>query len=394
MRRRMMAVLLSMTLVFGATGCGSRTTKVSLGKDSEITEEKNTKKEEKTDKETEKEEKEKKETGKSESEEKETKDEQLGKDTQIDENHLIARVNYYDSDGLLLYYETFTYFDDGLMCSSTMHSINYYSDNLSYPDNEYSMIYQYDENGEMTLCMLDALSGSGMYDADTGKVVMGYEYDDEGNSTEIFIYPYEETIEEERFGVDPSKTEILTGGARVFNTTQCKEWAGTYLDMMGKVEAADEVTDMTVCRLMYINDDDIPELWIDYGYGYAGAEVCTVNGDEVDEVWFNHGYAYYVERENSIYICQGHMGDYADDIYEINNGKYCHVAGGTYVESEERNWDEAPVLIYHWNDKEVTEQEYEESLKKAFDDSREFDSDEDVLTFEQCLNLMEYLESR
>lgn len=394
MRRKIIAVLLSMTLALGVTGCGSRSVKVGSEDDSKVTGEKNNKKEKETEKKEDKKKENKEEDTEKENKEKETKDEQSEKEDVADVNHLTSRVNYYDSDGLLLYYETFTYFDDGLLCSSTMHSMNYYSDDLSYPDTEYSMMYQYDDEGELTSCMLDGLSGSGMYDADTGKVVMDYKYDDDGNSTEIFIYPYEETIEEERFGVDPSKTEILTGGARVIDTTQCKEWAEPYYDMISQVKDEDELTDITKCRLIYINDDDVPELWIDYGYGYAGAKICTVNGDEVDEVWFSHGYAYYVERENSVYISQGHMGNYADDIYEIQNGKYHRITGGTYAESGDWIEDEGPVMTYYWENEEVTEQEYEDHLEKAFDHTREFDSDEDVLSFDQCLNLMEYLKNR
>ena len=115
MRRKIIAVLLSMTLALGVTGCGSRSVKVGSEDDSKVTGEKNNKKEKETEKKEDKKKENKEEDTEKENKEKETKDEQSEKEDVADVNHLTSRVNYYDSDGLLLYYETFTYFDDGLL---------------------------------------------------------------------------------------------------------------------------------------------------------------------------------------------------------------------------------------------------------------------------------------
>ena len=43
----------------------------------------------------------------------------------------ISRINYYDADGKLIYYDSYAYYDNGLLCSTTLHSVDYY-DTVSY----------------------------------------------------------------------------------------------------------------------------------------------------------------------------------------------------------------------------------------------------------------------
>ena len=58
---------------------------------------------------------------------------------------------------------------------------------------------------------------------------------------------------------------------------------------------------MTEVRFLDINDDGQPELWLDYGYGYAGGEVFTTDGSTTDKVYLSHGAAYTIPGSNLLH---------------------------------------------------------------------------------------------
>ena len=49
------------------------------------------------------------------------------------------------------------------------------------------------------------------YNDETGEFVLDYDYDADGNSTPLIIYPKEESIEQEKFHVDPSRGQKMDG---------------------------------------------------------------------------------------------------------------------------------------------------------------------------------------
>ena len=65
----------------------------------------------------------------------------------------ISRINYYDADGKLIYYDSYAYYDNGLLCSTTLHSVDYYDNGNgeqdSYTGNEYTFLYLYDADGNI-----------------------------------------------------------------------------------------------------------------------------------------------------------------------------------------------------------------------------------------------------
>lgn len=66
------------------------------------------------------------------------------------------------------------------------------------------------------------------------------------------------------------------------------EWANIFLKDVCGGEAP---TDMTSARFLYVDDDHVPELWMDYGYGYAGGEVFTAESGASDKVYISQGSA-------------------------------------------------------------------------------------------------------
>ena len=247
----------------------------------------------------------------------------------------ISRINYYDADGKLIYYDSYAYYDNGLLCSTTLHSVDYYDNGNgeqdSYTGNEYTFLYLYDADGNIKTTMPGSLTIADNYNDETGEFVLDYDYDEDGNSTPLIIYLKEESIEQEKFHVDPSKTERIYGAAPILPTRAENGWTSSYLN---EIFSQDAPTDMTEVRFLDINDDGQPELWLDYGYGYAGGEVFTTDGSTTDKVYLSHGAAYTIPGSNLLHTTGGHMGGYYDEIYKIENGKFTTVAKGSYGETE------------------------------------------------------------
>lgn len=304
----------------------------------------------------------------------------------------IIRKNYYDHNGTLIYYDSYAYYDNGLLCSTTLHSVNYMSSGSPYIGTEYTFLYLYDEKGDLKDTVLGALTISDWYNENTGEIILGYEYDTNGKSTKICIYPKTESIEQEKFEVDPSKTEEVYGKTSTISTDTSDGWAAAYLN---SVFANEEPTDMTSCRLIYVDSNTIPELWIDYGYGYAGAEVYTTNGNDTSSIYISHGGAEWIENRNLLLVSGGHMDVYYDEVYRIQDGTFVSIGAGDYgaVDSSIIQYDEHgnPRYDYYWAGAKVTQNEYEQNLNAIFDRRNIADIYQNIYTYDQCKVLLQSL---
>ena len=335
-----------------------------------------------------------KETAKSAGEAEGSGEEKAGTEGNSGSENEISRINYYDFDGNLIYYESYAYYDNGLLCSTTLHSVNYYDNGEgaeeSYVGDDYTFLYLYDADGNVKDTMLGSLTIADNYDESTGRMILDYDYDADGNSSEVVIYPKEESIEQEKFHVDASRTEKIYGEAPVIPMRAENGWVSSYLN---EIFAGEAPTDMTKARFMDVNDDGQPELWMDYGYGYAGGEVFTTDGSTTDKVYLSHGAAYTISGSNLLHTTGGHMGGYYDEIYKIENGKFATVAKGSYGETEDQQTDENGELIYsyYWNGEDVSEEQYEQNLKEFSDQDQTEDIYQNIYTFEQSKALLQQM---
>lgn len=333
-----------------------------------------------------------KETAKSAGEAEGSGEEKTGTEGNRGSENEISRINYYDFDGNLIYYESYAYYDNGLLCSTTPHSVDYYDNGEGaeepYVGDDYTFLYLYDADGNVKDTMLGSLTIADNYDESTGRMILDYDYDADGNSGEVVIYPKEESIEQEKFHVDASRTEKIYGEAPVIPTRAENGWASSYLN---EIFAGEAPTDMTKARFMDVNDDGQPELWMDYGYGYAGGEVFATDGSTTDKVYLSHGAAYTIRGSNLLYTAGGHMGGYYDTVYQLENGKFVTVAEGSYGETEDmqRDGNDEPVYEYYWNGNQVEKDQYEQNLKNVFDKEKAEDNNQNIYTFEQCRALLQ-----
>lgn len=135
------------------------------------------------------------------------------------------------------------------------------------------------------------------------------------------------------------------------------------------LESADFL-DLFTYSLIYVNDDEIPELAMDSGFSAGGTLILTCGNGQVDEWMARRGNFDYIERGNQIHNPGGLMGTYYDRIATIENGVWVDAAEGNYgdppegvVQDEEGNF----VYEYFWEEEPVTEEEYVERLNAVYD---------------------------
>ena len=148
-------------------------------------------------------------------------------------------------------------------------------------------------------------------------------------------------------------------------------WRKAYLDYLEENPAEDGGYSYA---LIYVDDDDIPELVVDTGFEAGGCQIVTYHDGATDVLQTSRLYFTYIEKKNKLNNCDGHMGYYYDIIYSIEDGKWTVIFDGEYsgFEDEENvDYDEETgryrCTDYLVDGKETDEAGYNKALKKAYD---------------------------
>lgn len=166
------------------------------------------------------------------------------------------------------------------------------------------------------------------------------------------------------------------------------EWKKLYIDHVNN-----NFLDDPTCAnyaLVYIDDDDIPELFVDYGFTYAGAEICTISNGEVKAM--NKGLfdLNYIKHGNLFSISGGRQGVYFDYIYTIKDGEFTILHDGEYGDLDNSNpqIDSEGNLIYQysWDKMKVSENEYKASLTAVFKNSKTLNGYDNTFSFDEIIN--------
>lgn len=124
-------------------------------------------------------------------------------------------------------------------------------------------------------------------------------------------------------------------------------------------------------KLININGDDIPELYIDYGVTAYGSVICSyANGRLIEQYLYVAGLSY-IEGENLFRDTGGHMDVYYDKIYTIQDGQFVLLYSGNYgaENNADIQLDESgrPIYSYYWNGSQVSsEEEYMNLLNQVY----------------------------
>lgn len=145
---------------------------------------------------------------------------------------------------------------------------------------------------------------------------------------------------------------------------------------------------MEIYKLVNINNDSIPELYINFGSTAGGDVICTYyDGKVLEQPMWNYGFSY-IEGQNIFRDAGGHMDVYHDKIYSIENDQFVLLHEGNYGAADNSHVqfdsDGYPIYDYYWDGTEVSsETEYMILLNEVYNaqqaitpfDGAEYDSE-------------------
>lgn len=146
-------------------------------------------------------------------------------------------------------------------------------------------------------------------------------------------------------------------------------------------------------RLIDVNGDSVPELYRLGGSTASGDSLCTVyNGKLVELHGWNYGFSA-VPKKNSVCESGGHMDEYHDKIYSIENGAFVLKHDGEYgaPDNSHVQVDASgnPIYIYKWDGAAVTKSVYNADLNAAFDSASAVKAYADTYSADQMIKIIE-----
>ncbi|WP_024865661.1 C-type lectin domain-containing protein [Butyrivibrio sp. FCS014] len=154
------------------------------------------------------------------------------------------------------------------------------------------------------------------------------------------------------------------------------EWSKAYAEYLRTgaeyISFADGGSELSY-TLIYLDDDDIPELFIDTGVEASGQMVVTYYDGKVVDQYLSRIGSQYIEKSGLIYTDTGHMDYYPISITKLENGVFSEIASGVKYVSEE-DYDKMGedenypyTLTYEWGEETVTEEEFNAHVAEYYD---------------------------
>ncbi len=170
-----------------------------------------------------------------------------------------------------------------------------------------------------------------------------------------------ETIES---GTESGEDSLTTDEHTMNNSGN--DWRAAYVKYL---EDFGETAEGCTYSLIYVDEDEIPELVIDTGFEAGGCRILTYHEKIVDVLQTGRLYFDYIEKGNLLCNSDGHMRYYFDCVFTIEDGKWVCVGEGEYGDSEDGvQFDENGdfIYVYSWQGEAMDEQEYNRRLSEIY----------------------------
>lgn len=178
------------------------------------------------------------------------------------------------------------------------------------------------------------------------------------------------TVEQILQGMMHGFDDGTVDSANVNRTKDSEAWKQAYIDRINQ-EANDSAHGTSgTYMLIDIDGNDIPEVYTRWSSEAEGGDVYSYAQGKVIEQSIDRSGFSYIEGQSLFMNYGGVMGNYFNLVYSIENGRFVEVANGQYVEENNNgNWS----YRYYWDDKEVSESEYADTLNDVYDTSQAVD---------------------
>ena len=161
---------------------------------------------------------------------------------------------------------------------------------------------------------------------------------------------------------DEESTENSTDTSKTVDTS---EWKTAYLNFLEQ-----EKDSHCSYALVYIDGDDIPELYLSGIDEATGDSVCTYKNGAVIEQQLNRiGGGWYIEKSGNVINQNGKMGRIYTHVYKLNEDGFILTFEALSAERVEVLENDEYKLHYEYSigDKSANESEYNSAIEAAFD---------------------------
>lgn len=160
----------------------------------------------------------------------------------------------------------------------------------------------------------------------------------------------------------------LAGNGLEWTDKQLKKfstWQEAYADFIKKTDVMDMVSEeYGEYSLIYVDEDEIPELYIGTGWMPTGEFVVSFYKGNIGVLNRGRVGLQYVEHGGLLYAATGNTGFYPCNIYQLKKGKFSEIGTGWY---SERFDGETIYEDYFWEDSPVTEAAYQAYIEELID---------------------------
>ena len=158
-------------------------------------------------------------------------------------------------------------------------------------------------------------------------------------------------------------------------TTSLAPWKTAYLNY---IEELQDEKAFSAYRLVHVDSDGIPELFISGSCEAAGSIICSYKNGKVIDTHLRRLYgAYYLPESGLVYNCNGNMGYYTTDIYRLSGNGFTLLFNASQEEyiqeyvDEDGNYQVESLYKYYLYDgdtkTEVTEEAFNAARTEIFD---------------------------
>ena len=162
-----------------------------------------------------------------------------------------------------------------------------------------------------------------------------------------------------------ARNELEWTSRRLKNFTT---WQEAYIDFVNKLHVSGYDRGDCEYSLIYVDDNDIPELFINTMGMVTGEIIVSFYEGKVRAINRDRCGMRYIEYGGLLYNRNGNMGFHPCNVYMLEKGEFSEIGTGWqsegYIDEENVYWD------YFWEGKEVTETEYEAHINELIDTSK------------------------
>lgn len=153
------------------------------------------------------------------------------------------------------------------------------------------------------------------------------------------------------------------------------EWKTAYLDFL-----EDKNGEFVSFALVYIDNDDIPELYMNGCCEATGDSVCSFkNGKVIEQLLNRTGGGRYIKNGGHIFNYNGNMGYYLTHVYQLDNNGFNQTFNAYLIE---HLGDDKITYEYYVEDKLISKEEYDAAINEAFDIDNSIRLNENAVSYD------------